>query len=76
MIREISSVVLYLPQNLQSLDARMSVWKSIKEVKKRTKGSLPLLDPIEDMGIKDKALVEIVNVIASILRLSGIHEIT
>ena len=34
----------------------------LKEIKKRTKGNFPLLDPIEDMGIKDKNLVEIVKV--------------
>lgn len=62
MIREISSVCVYLPQNLQSLDARMSVWKTIKEIKKRTKGGFPLLDPIEDMGIKDKTLIDIIRV--------------
>jgi len=60
VIRAISSVCIYLPQNLQSLDSRQSVWKTIKEIKKRTKGNLPLLDPIEDMSIKDKNLVEIV----------------
>ena len=31
-------------------------------MKKRCKDNVPLLDPIEDMGIKDKGLVEIVKV--------------
>jgi len=66
VIRAISSVCIYLPQNLQSLDSRQSVWKSLKEIKKRTKGNFPLLDPIEDMGIKDKNLVEIVKKIESV----------
>ena len=33
----------------------------LKEIKKRSK-EIPLLDPIEDMGIKDKNLIEIVKV--------------
>jgi ATP-dependent RNA helicase DOB1 len=66
VIRAISSVCIYLPQNLQSLDSRQSVWKTIKEIKKRTKNNLPLLDPVEDMNIKDKNLVEIVKKIESV----------
>ncbi len=87
VIKAISSICIYLPQNLQSLDARQSVLKTLrvinyflalfyfrfeakfklislklKETKKRTKGNFPLLDPVEDMGIKDKSLVEIVQV--------------
>ena len=46
--------------------SRQSVWKTIKEVKKRTKSNLPLLDPVEDMNIKDKNLVEIVKKIESV----------
>jgi ATP-dependent RNA helicase DOB1 len=66
VIRAVSSVCIYLPQNLQSLDAKQSVWKTLKEIKKRTKGSFPLLDPVEDMGIKDTNLVEIVKKIESV----------
>jgi ATP-dependent RNA helicase DOB1 len=66
VIRSISSICIYLPQNLQSLDSRQSVLKTLKEIKKRTKDNFPLLDPIEDMGIKDKSLVEIVKKIESV----------
>ena len=66
VIRLVSSVCIYLPQNLQSLDSKQSVWKTLKEIKKRTKGSFPLLDPVEDMGIKDKNLIEIVKKIESV----------
>jgi ATP-dependent RNA helicase DOB1 len=59
-IRDISSVRLYLPNNLQSVDSRQSVWKSLKEVKKRCKENLPLIDPIEDMNIKDENLTQLV----------------
>ena len=62
VIKAISSICIYLPQNLQSLESRQSVWKTVKEIKKRTKGTFPLLDPVEDMGIKDKLLVELVKV--------------
>jgi len=42
------------------------VLKTLKEIKKRTKEQFPLLDPIEDMGIKDKSLVELVKKIESV----------
>ncbi len=84
-IRDISSLRLYLPNNLQSIDSRQSAWKSlkvlrsafmrfngfavasfallnIKEVKKRCKDNLPLIDPIEDMNIKDENLTQLVKV--------------
>ena len=34
----------------------------MQEVEKRFQGDVPLLDPVEDMGIKDKALKDIVKV--------------
>lgn len=40
----------------------MSVLKSLQEVQKRFPDGIPLLDPIEDMGIKDKGLKEVVKV--------------
>ena len=40
----------------------MSVQKSLQEVQKRFPDGIPLLDPIEDMGIKDKGLKEVIKV--------------
>ena len=38
----------------------MNMLMSINEVKKRFPDGIPLLDPIEDMGIKDKGLKEVI----------------
>lgn len=51
---------LYISSDLRPLDSRMSVLKSINEAKKRFKNGPPLLDPVEDMKIKDKGLKEVV----------------
>ncbi|XP_078573657.1 exosome RNA helicase MTR4-like [Branchiostoma floridae x Branchiostoma japonicum] len=56
LIRSISSVRLYIPKDLRPLDNRESVLKSIQEVQRRFPHGVPLLDPIEDMGIKDDQL--------------------
>ncbi|KAG8598940.1 hypothetical protein GDO81_002807 [Engystomops pustulosus] len=56
----ISSVRLYIPKDLRSLDNRQSVLKSIQEVQKRFPDGVPLLDPIDDMGIKDPGLKKVI----------------
>ncbi|RWS27306.1 superkiller viralicidic activity 2-like 2 [Leptotrombidium deliense] len=62
-ISQISSVRVYTPHDLKSHDNRESVRKALKEVYKKFDNKVPLLDPIEDMNIKDK---EFVNLIAKI----------
>eukprot|EP00057_Strongylocentrotus_purpuratus_P029781 XP_011684255.1 PREDICTED: superkiller viralicidic activity 2-like 2 isoform X2 [Strongylocentrotus purpuratus] len=60
LISEVSSVRVYLPKDLRPPDNRQSVGKSIQEVQRRFPDGLPLLDPVEDMGIKDEALRKVV----------------
>nr|KAG5709543.1 hypothetical protein BaRGS_001593 [Batillaria attramentaria] len=60
LIQSISAIRLYIPNDLRSSEHRMSVLKSLQEVEKRFPDGLPLLDPIEDMGIKEKGLQEVV----------------
>ncbi|KAM4809152.1 exosome RNA helicase MTR4 [Rhinophrynus dorsalis] len=60
LLAAISSVRLYIPKDLRPLDNRQSVLKSIQEVQKRFPDGVPLLDPIDDMGIKDPGLKKVV----------------
>lgn len=53
LISQISSLRLYYPKDLRPSDNRKSVLKTIQEVKKRFPEGPPLLNPIEDMKIKD-----------------------
>lgn len=69
-VTQISSIRIFIPQELRNYDNRQSVLKSIAEVKKRftsenNKTKIPLLDPIEDMKIKDKEFLSIVKKIES-----------
>ena len=53
---------IYLPKDLRTNGSRETVWKSILEVQRRSPDGIPLLDPIENMDIKDekfKALVKV-----------------
>ncbi|XP_015775447.1 PREDICTED: superkiller viralicidic activity 2-like 2 [Acropora digitifera] len=60
LVQAISAVRLYIPKDLRSPDSRQGVGKSLQEVKRRFPDGLPLLDPIEDMGIKDNGLRSVV----------------
>eukprot|EP00794_Sanderia_malayensis_P007825 gene7825-8674_t len=66
LLQAISSIRLYLPKDLRSVDARQTVGKSIQEVKKRFPDGLPVLDPIEDMNIKEEPLKKIVKKIEAL----------
>ncbi|XP_028658444.1 exosome RNA helicase MTR4 [Erpetoichthys calabaricus] len=60
LLSAISSVRLYIPKDLRPFDNRQSVLKSIQEVHKRFPDGVPLLDPIDDMGIKDQGLKKVI----------------
>ncbi|TRY65301.1 hypothetical protein DNTS_015452 [Danionella cerebrum] len=60
LISSISSVRLYIPKDLRPYDNRQSMLKSIQEVQKRFPDGIPLLDPIDDMGIKDPGLKKVI----------------
>lgn len=57
-----SHVRLFLPKDLRPSDQRQAVYKSIQEVKARFPDGIPLLDPIENLGIKDEAFKKLVRV--------------
>lgn len=56
----VSSVRLYIPKDLRPPDSRQSVLKSIHEVHRRFPDGIPLLDPVDDMGIKDEGLRKVI----------------
>jgi ATP-dependent RNA helicase DOB1 len=59
----ISHLRIFLPKDLRQDQARETVWKSVLEVHRRFPDGVALLDPIQNMGIKDdkfKALVKVV----------------
>ncbi|XP_029024555.1 exosome RNA helicase MTR4 [Betta splendens] len=60
LLTALSSVRLYIPKDLRPFDNRQLMLKSIQEVQKRFPDGVPLLDPIDDMGIKDPALKKVI----------------
>nr|CAD7458150.1 unnamed protein product [Timema tahoe] len=61
IISQISSIRLHIPKDLKRPDNRKSVLKSIQEVKRRFDGKIPLLDPVDDMHIKDSIFLDTLN---------------
>lgn len=61
-IEGISHIRIFLPKDLRQDQARETVWKSVLEVHRRFPDGVALLDPVQNMGIKDekfKALVKV-----------------
>lgn len=61
-LEAISHLRIILPKDLRPEPARETVWKSVLEVKRRFPDGIALLDPIQNMDIKDdkfKALVKV-----------------
>ncbi|KAI2795921.1 Exosome RNA helicase MTR4 [Blomia tropicalis] len=58
-VTKISAARVFLPEDLRPHDNRQSVLKSMNEIRKRLEG-IPLLDPIEDMKIKDSNFLSLV----------------
>lgn len=62
----ISSVRIYMPKDLRSHDQRMTVHRTIQEVQKRFPDGPPLLDPIQDMNIRDDSFKSLVRKIENL----------
>lgn len=75
-LESVSSLRIYVPTDLRSVDERESVVGAIKQVKKRFPENLPLLDPVKDMGIQDEhftRLVEKISILKSRLESLAAH---
>ncbi|EIW76056.1 antiviral helicase [Coniophora puteana RWD-64-598 SS2] len=64
-IHGISHIRLFLPKDLRPEAARETVWKSVGEVQRRFPDGIALLDPIQNMDIKDDKFKELVKRIES-----------
>uniref|UniRef100_T1IR20 Exosome RNA helicase MTR4 n=1 Tax=Strigamia maritima TaxID=126957 RepID=T1IR20_STRMM len=77
LIHKISSGRIACPKNLRSFDNRMGVLKTIEEVQRRYPSGVPLLDPIEDMGITHdsfKVLVQQIGAVEEQLRSHSLYK--
>jgi ATP-dependent RNA helicase DOB1 len=57
LIRDISAVRVYMPDDLRTREGRLSVLASVQDLQRRYPGGLPLLDPIKDMNIHSTEMI-------------------
>ncbi|CAH0474108.1 unnamed protein product [Peronospora belbahrii] len=60
MLDLISSLRVYIPKDLRTIDSRQAVGKSVREVLRRFPQGVPLLDPREDMDIQDEQFLRVI----------------
>lgn len=61
-VDSISHIRVVLPKDLRQDQARETLWKSVLEVQRRFPQGIALLDPVENMGIKDDKFLNLVKV--------------
>jgi ATP-dependent RNA helicase DOB1 len=64
-IESIGHLRVFLPKDLNTTDSRNGVQKALEEVKKRFPDGIAILDPIENMNIKDDSFKRLLRVRAS-----------
>ncbi|KAG8689546.1 ATP-dependent RNA helicase mtr4, partial [Ceratobasidium sp. 395] len=74
-IASISHLRVHLPKDLRALSQREALWKVVLEIKRRFPKGLALLDPIENMNIKDVKFKELVERIATLERQLEAHSL-
>jgi len=75
-IESIGHLRVFLPKDLNTTDSRNGVQKALEEVKKRFPDGIAILDPIENMNIKDdsfKRLLRKIEVLESRLLSNPLH---
>ncbi|TFK37029.1 rRNA-processing arch domain-containing protein [Crucibulum laeve] len=76
-IEGISHIRIFLPKDLRQDQARETAWKSVLEVHRRFPDGVALLDPVQNMGIKDdkfKELVKKIEVMEEKMFASPLHK--
>lgn len=75
-IESIGQMRVFLPADLKTTEQKSSVRKNLDEIKKRFPDGLPILDPVDNMGIKDesfKNLLRKIEVLESRLLSNPLH---
>ena len=65
-IEAISHLRIFLPKDIRQQAARDTVWKSVLEVQRRFPDGIGLLDPVQNMGIKDEKFLELIKVCTAV----------
>ena len=70
-IEAFSHLRIFLPKDIRQQAARDTVWKSVLEVQRRFADGIGLLDPVQNMGIKDEKFLVLIKVSSAALAICG-----
>lgn len=76
LVDSISSLRVFIPKDLRTVESRLSIGKSVKEVLRRFPEGPPLLDPIEDLAIENEEFTQIIKQLTETeetIKLSAFH---
>ncbi|KAF9096494.1 ATP-dependent RNA helicase mtr4 [Mortierella sp. AD031] len=60
-LESIATPRIFLAKDLRSADARHTIHKSLMELQRRFPDGIPLLDPVQNMNIKDASFIKAIN---------------
>lgn len=75
-ISKLSSLRIHYPNDLRSSDVRRGILNDILNVKKKFPTGLPLLNPVQDMKIKDKEFLNILELLEKFEKRLYAHPLT
>ena len=75
-IERISAVRIFTPHEVTTVSSRRKVANQVKEVQNRMPNDIPLLDPVNDLGIKDDAFQTLLNRAEALTKRLATHELT
>jgi ATP-dependent RNA helicase DOB1 len=75
-IERLSAVKLFVPQDITTPEGRRKVAMSLTEVQRRLNDTLPLLDPIEDLGIKTEEFLTLLKRAEALTERMGAHKLS
>ena len=64
LVTAINHLRIHLPKDLRPVSGRETAWKAVREIQRQWPKSVPLLDPVENMGIEDASFLNLVKVCA------------
>ncbi|XP_070495125.1 exosome RNA helicase MTR4 [Chironomus tepperi] len=76
MISKLSSLRIHYPNDLRSSDVRRGVLNDIFNIKKKFPTGIPLLNPVQDMKIKDKEFLNILELLEKFEKRLYAHPLT
>jgi len=75
-IENISAIRIFIPKDCTTIESRRKVHSAVNEVKNRFKEGVPLLDPVDDLGITDESFKTLIDRAATLAERMSEHKLS